>query len=249
MADDKRVDRRRFFRAALDEMIKPLARKAAPLRRALDEFKRLQHQQGDATRTASPAPSPSTRPADAGPLVRPPEGRTAARGSWVPASAPPPSPALVVLRPPGALLEEQFTSVCSRCEECVRVCPARCIRIEPGGRGGGAPFIDVDAMPCVLCDGLQCMTTCPSGALLPTPLAQIHMGTAEWDETTCVRSRREECTTCIDQCPIGTTAIELLEGRVHVHAEGCVGCGVCQHHCPTVPKSIVVKPRTTPTSG
>jgi ferredoxin-type protein NapG len=220
-------------------MFKPLERKAAPLRRAIDEFHRIHQQQGGGN--GAPAEAPSPNPADAGPLVRPPEGRTAARGSWTP--EPPPAASLLVLRPPGALPEEQFTSVCSRCEECVRVCPARCIRIEPGGRGGGAPFIDVDTMPCVLCDGLLCMNKCPSGALLPTPLAEIRMGTAEWNETTCVRSRREECTTCVDQCPIGPAAIELLEGRVQVHPDGCVGCGVCEHYCPTVPKSIRVKPR------
>src|SRR5205823_14243888 len=116
----------------------------------------------------------------------PPPGRPAARGSWQPAPAPSTVPPVVVLRPPGALPEGQFADTCSRCEECVRVCPARCIRIEPGGRGGGLPFIDVDAMPCVLCDGLLCMDRCPSGALVPTPLADIDLGTAVWDETTCV---------------------------------------------------------------
>lgn len=150
------------------------------------------------------------------------------------------------LRPPGALPEAAFRSTCSQCGECVQVCPARCIKIEPGGRGDGLPFIDASEMPCVLCDGLLCMPKCPTGALVPTLLADIDMGTAEWHAARCVRTRGEECTTCIDQCPIGSDAIDLFDGKVRVKEEGCVGCGVCQHYCPTTPKSITVTPRTLP---
>jgi NAD-dependent dihydropyrimidine dehydrogenase PreA subunit len=38
-------------------------------------------------------------------------------------------------------------------------------------------------------------------------------------------------------------ALELIEGKVTVHEDGCIGCGVCEHHCPTLPKSIVVIPK------
>jgi ferredoxin-type protein NapG len=127
----------------------------------------------------------------------------------------------------------------------VKICPAECIKIDPtGARGGGAPYIDADAMPCVLCDGLLCMNVCPTGALQPTPLILVDMGTAEWREEFCVRSRGEPCTICVDQCPIGSKAIELMSGRIEVHEDGCTGCGVCQHYCPTSPKSIVVIPKS-----
>ena len=230
MADD-RVDRRRFFRAALGELMKPLEKKAAPLRRALKEFTSAQQAAGKNTAAARSAEAP---------LIRPPAGQTAARGSVPAGHANEPR---VWLRPPGALPEEQFRDTCSRCGECVRVCPAQCIRIEPDGRGEGLPFIDVETMPCVLCDGLLCMDKCPTGALVRTPLAEIDMGTAVWHESTCVRTRHEECTACIDQCPIGSDAITLREGKVHVIEEGCTGCGVCEHYCPTTPKSITVVPR------
>jgi len=69
------------------------------------------------------------------------------------------------------------------------------------------------------------------------------MGTAVWKESTCLRTRGEPCTICIDQCPVGSVAIELREGKVHVIEDGCIGCGVCEHYCPTTPKSIVVTPR------
>ncbi len=153
-------------------------------------------------------------------------------------------------RPPGALPERQFLDTCSRCGDCVDVCPARCIRIDPlGAAGGGAPHIDVDTMPCVLCSGLECMRHCPTGALVPTPLNEIDMGTARWREETCLRTKGEDCTICVDHCPVGAFALEVLDGKIHVKEEGCTGCGVCQHRCPTQPKSIVVIPKAARPAG
>ena len=96
----------------------------------------------------------------------------------------------------------------------------------------------------MLCDSLACMHNCPSGALQLVPLAQIDMGTAIWNEQTCLRHHGKDCTICIDKCPIGAMAIELRAGNVHVHEDGCTGCGVCQFECPTHPRSIKVLPRT-----
>jgi NAD-dependent dihydropyrimidine dehydrogenase PreA subunit len=126
----------------------------------------------------------------------------------------------------------------------VKVCPAACIKIdETGAKGDGAPFIEPTEMPCVMCDGLLCMHVCPTGALRPIPIQDIDMGTARWREETCVRTIGENCTICVDQCPMGTAALELNGNRVVVKEEGCTGCGVCEHYCPTTPKSIVVTPR------
>ena len=173
------MDRRRFFREALGEFLRPVARAIDPIEKAAGQFA-----EADA---AKPAGAPSSSE------------------PW--------------LRPPGARSAGEFESVCSRCGDCVRVCPARCIRIEsePGGRGGGFPFIDPDAMPCVLCDGLLCMPACPTGALVPTPLAMIEMGTAAWLPELCVRSRGQDCTLCVDRCPVCPAALELRQGAVVVH--------------------------------
>jgi ferredoxin len=105
---------------------------------------------------------------------------------------PPPRgmPENVWLRPPGALPEKRFTDSCSRCGNCVSACPVHAIKIDTSGkRGGGAPFIDADTSACAVCDGLACMQVCPTGALQPTVLADIDMGTAVWREETCLRSR------------------------------------------------------------
>jgi len=164
--------------------------------------------------------------------------------------APPPTPAHeplsgpLWLRPPGAIAERQFLNTCSRGGECVKACPAHCIKIDSSGvKGGGAPYIEADTSACVVCDGLYCMDVCPSGALKRTPRVDIDMGTAVWQEDSCVRQRGESCTICVDQCPLGEVAIRLHRGRIEVQPLSCVGCGVCQEKCPTTPKSIFVIPK------
>ena len=209
------MDRRRFFREGLREFLRPLSKAVEPIHRVATELGNLE----------SSLTTPHTPRHD-------------------PPPAPLPESTTNLLRPPGALPEEQFLSQCSRCAKCVEVCPAQCIKLDPDGqRASGAPYIEVDAMPCVLCTGLECMHHCPTGALLPTPLNEIDMGTAVWHEQICVRSHGEDCTMCVDHCPVGRVALELVDNRVVVHEDGCVGCGVCQNNCPTDPKSITVTPK------
>lgn len=232
------MGRRRFFRFGLRELLKPLAQ-------AVDAAAEVAHQVGKIESPDAPPSSPSpVRPEPASPqqmpTIRSPEGETSSRGrSRYTVPAKPPAPPL---RPPGAIAESLMPSTCERTGECVRACPAQCIKLN-APIAGGLPRIEVDAMPCVVCDGLYCMHACPTGALVPTPLADIDMGTAVWNESTCLRSHGQDCAICVDECPIGNVAIELVDGRVHVIESGCIGCGVCQNRCPTTPKSIVVIPK------
>lgn len=221
MAEDRPMDRRRFFREGLRELLRPVAKVVEPIHRVANELGNLEQNLTSAASTPPPS--------------------TVARGARQPTFD---EPTTNLLRPPGALAEEQFLSTCSRCAKCAQVCPAQCIKLDPDGvRGNGAPYIEVDAMPCILCTGLECMHHCPSGALVPTPLDQIDMGTAKWHEYQCVRSHGEDCTMCVDHCPVGTVALTLEAGRVVVHEDGCTGCGVCQNNCPTDPKAIVITPK------
>jgi ferredoxin-type protein NapG len=193
---EKPVDRRRFFRLGLSELLRPLASAAKPLERMAHELGKLDQ-----------------------PRVRPE----------------------VWLRPPGSLPEARFLQTCQRTGDCVAACPVKAIKLD-STKAGGAPYIDADSSACVVCTGLKCMSVCPSGALVPTSINDIDMGTAVWNASSCLRTGGESCTICIDKCPLGSAAIELKSGRVAVNPLGCIGCGVCQLECPTSPKSIVVIP-------
>lgn len=151
------------------------------------------------------------------------------------------------LRPPGALDEDVCANTCSRCGDCVAACPAKCIILDPQ-KASGLPHIVARTSPCVICDDLACMTVCPTGALAPLPVATlIDMGTAQMDFDQCIRTHDgDECRVCVEQCPIGETALGIAPGDaanpIEVR-EGCTGCGVCEHQCPTDPAAIVVVPR------
>jgi ferredoxin-type protein NapG len=72
------------------------------------------------------------------------------------------------LRPPGALLEQEFLASCIKCGQCVQVCPVEAIKLADlqDGVGVGTPWIDPRQQACDFsCDGLQCVLACPTGAL------------------------------------------------------------------------------------
>ena len=72
------------------------------------------------------------------------------------------------LRPPGALLEQEFLAACIKCGQCVQVCPVEAIFLDDldQGFGVGTPFIHAREQACDFsCDGLQCVLACPTGAL------------------------------------------------------------------------------------
>lgn len=159
------------------------------------------------------------------------------------------SPVLRILRPPGALEGDAFNQTCSRCGKCVEVCPAQAIKITQG-IADGLPHIIARESPCVVCSDLSCMKSCPSGALqLLDTGADIAMGVAVMDFAKCLRTSGvdgtpgEDCRVCINDCPIGQSALGIDGyGRVQVRP-GCTGCGVCERACPTEPASIWVQPR------
>ncbi len=154
---------------------------------------------------------------------------------------------LPLLRPPGAAPESEFLSLCEGGGACADVCPANAILLisrkdEPGR---DAPMLEPSVAACVLCDDLACMKACPSGALKPLEREMIRIGIAKIDLEECFAwsGLDEFCDYCVERCPIGEAAIRMEtreDKRGPVMGESCVGCGVCEFHCPDYPAAIRV---------
>lgn len=146
-------------------------------------------------------------------------------------------------RPPGALPEVGFLAACTRCGDCISVCPVRAIlRVSPdGGFAAGTPYIDPSFQPCVVCPDMPCAAACPTDALtVPAGVWQgYRLGALALDPQRCITFQGTECGVCARSCPVGPAAITVDEGgHPVIRVEGCVGCGVCVKACVTHPSSL-----------
>ena len=113
------------------------------------------------------------------------------------------------------------------------------------GVAAGTPYLDVNQhKPCVACKDTPCMHGCPTGALRLVDIADSVMGAAEIDRDMCRPwSGSGSCSRCIGACPFPGDAILADErGRPYVDPRHCIGCGICRAACPTLPRSIRIRP-------
>lgn len=59
----------------------------------------------------------------------------------------------------------------------------------------------------------------------------------------CLAYRGSFCTVCSEHCP-EEGAIQMEQGRPHISAASCNGCGVCQQACPAPRNAILLLPKT-----
>jgi len=86
------------------------------------------------------------------------------------------------LRPPGAVEEDKYLSMCIKCGQCLQVCPYDAIKLEDidGKAGVGTAYIEPLARGCYLCEAFPCVLACPTGALdhESNVIENVHMGMA-----------------------------------------------------------------------
>jgi MauM/NapG family ferredoxin protein len=153
-----------------------------------------------------------------------------------------------VLRPPGALQEADFTSVCNRCGRCIKACTNKALKpmsITDGIECFETPQIVPREVNCILC--LSCQEVCSTGAIAKVQVEKVKMGSAAIDKSRCLawNDSGKMCFICGEQCPV--LAIDSDGSKIPkpvVLLDKCVGCGTCEKGCPVVGEAaIVVHPK------
>lgn len=141
-----------------------------------------------------------------------------------------------VLRPPGALPEDEFMARCIKCARCIDVCPTDVLEplgIERGLLQARTPQLSFANDSCTFCD--KCREVCPTAAIGEVdPFApdRGRIGAAILHEDRCLAFlETDSCGICVDACPY--EALSFDAGRRPVVEEAkCNGCGECVKICP-----------------
>lgn len=146
-----------------------------------------------------------------------------------------------LVRPPGALDEIDFLASCSRCLRCLDVCAPMAIKpatVLNGFANIGTPVLETNK--CILC--MECIRTCPTGALGKIPKTEVYLGTAVILKDVCFAWKKtRRCRECEKACKYKAVIMEKDRFPVIV-ADKCNGCGICMRRCPTEPKAIYISP-------
>ena len=151
-----------------------------------------------------------------------------------------------IIRPPGALPEAEFLEKCTRCNECVKICPEESIMKFVGETSPLhlTPMLSMRKSACILCEGFPCIDVCEPQALVkPKSRQAVQMGTAVIDQKLCYAWQGgHDCDYCFKECPIGEKALYAdVARRPHVNVEHCTGCGLCEYICPSRQAAIRVE--------
>jgi len=120
-----------------------------------------------------------------------------------------------LIRPPGALPEEEFVSVCTGCGECLKVCPNNALQST------------------LLEAGL-------AGLYTPRLVPRIQIGVAHINKTRCIAWDTDKiCLVCNEQCSYHAIVGDDKK-RPIVKEEKCTGCGICENKCPVDGESAII---------
>jgi MauM/NapG family ferredoxin protein len=158
-----------------------------------------------------------------------------------------------LIRPPGALPEQEFLARCVKCGECMKVCPTNGLQhaFDEGGLLSIwtpilVPRIGFCEFQCSLCTQV-----CPTGAIEELTIKKktaTKIGSAWVRQHRCIPyTQGEPCKVCQERCPTTPKAIVMVEAEVFapdgeivvqnvpiVDNDICIGCGVCETKCPVV---------------
>lgn len=172
----------------------------------------------------------------------------------------------LILRPPGALDENDFLATCIKCGMCVEACPYDTLKLaKPGdNKPLGTPYFEPRSIPCYMCTDIPCVPVCPTDALNiksvqnengKLDISKAKMGVAVIDDSSCIAFWGIQCDACYRACPLLGEAISIEYSKNErtgkhaflkpvVHTDVCTGCGLCEKACVTQKAAIFVLPRS-----
>jgi MauM/NapG family ferredoxin protein len=154
-----------------------------------------------------------------------------------------------LIRPPGAVPEEDFLRLCLRCGACMQACPSNGLQptyFLAGLAGMFSPVLVPRRGPCEApCNA--CGQVCPSRALRRLPLEEkqrAKIGAAVLLRERCLAwDQDRRCVVCQEVCPYGAISLRAVPGHKvpmpFVKTDRCCGCGACECHCPVESPAIV----------
>lgn len=155
-----------------------------------------------------------------------------------------------LIRPPGALPEDDFLARCIRCGECMKACPTNTLQhtgLSSGLAGFMSPVITPRRGPCEP-SCTRCGSVCPTGAVRALSHEEkiwAKVGTASVIRKKCLAWEfGRACLVCDEVCPFGAIDLKRVkESRVavpFVNEKRCNGCGFCENACPVPSESAIV---------
>ncbi|MBF0369811.1 MAG: ferredoxin-type protein NapF [Magnetococcales bacterium] len=135
-------------------------------------------------------------------------------------------------RPPWHVSDSRFTTLCSRCGDCIKSCPEGILTLDRAG----FPQVDFSRGECTFCK--KCLEICQDGALLAPPAGEsappwyikANIGSG------CLAHKGVFCRACGDCCEPRSLRFKPRLGAAElpeVHLASCSGCGACVAACPT----------------
>lgn len=153
------------------------------------------------------------------------------------------------ISPPGSHNGDHLIKHCTACQLCVSACPNQVLHSSTRWMTLMHPEMSFERGYCRP-ECVKCSEVCPTSAIEPISVADksaTQIGHAVWIKENCVVvSKGTSCGNCAHHCPVG--AIQMVPLHLEkkdsltipvVNTEHCIGCGACEHLCPSNPYSAI----------